>query len=72
MVDFTICSELHPTETYATSQDEDIETEIIKRDKLPEDPFLLLLPAGIIGYGVHDKKWRKSSTQIAALPTSKL
>jgi hypothetical protein len=30
-------------------------------DELPAEPFVLLLPATIRGYGFHNKKWSKSS-----------
>ena len=36
---------------------DDIEQAAMDRDEPPEEPFILLLPETMSGYGFHDKKW---------------
>ena len=37
-------------------QRDDLGERLMDLDNPPEDPFVLLLPANIRGYGFHDKK----------------
>ncbi|OQE14584.1 hypothetical protein PENSTE_c034G03910 [Penicillium steckii] len=39
-------------------QRDDLGHEVMSKDHPPDDPFPLLLPAEIIGFGFHDRKWR--------------
>jgi hypothetical protein len=40
---------------------EELDEDSMRCDDLPEEPFVLLLPATIRGYGFHNKKWSKCS-----------
>jgi hypothetical protein len=42
---------------------EELDENSMRTDALPAEPFVLLLPATIRGYGFHNKKWSKSSHQ---------
>ena len=59
MVDIKTHKELHAKEqgNDGPGQD-DLGKELMDSDTPPEDPFVLLLPPKILGYGLHDKKWR--------------
>ncbi len=43
------------------SQRDDLGPEAMESDEPPDDSFVLLLPAEILGFGFHDKKWSKKS-----------
>lgn len=43
-------------------QGECLNLEEMDQDEPPDGHFLQLLPYTIIGFGFHDKKWRKSKT----------
>lgn len=56
MIDLNTYGQMHPDAVQAHSrEDEGLE----KQEIPPADPFLLLLPNTIRGYGFHDKKWSK-------------
>jgi hypothetical protein len=42
---------------------DELDEDSIHADHLPAEPFVLLLPATIRGYGFHNKKWSKFSHQ---------
>ncbi|KAK4207537.1 P-loop containing nucleoside triphosphate hydrolase protein [Rhypophila decipiens] len=74
MVDMATYLELHQKESTATggqsslhhvqglagdSREEDIiSDELINDENPPGESFLLLLPSKILGFGLHDKKWK--------------
>jgi hypothetical protein len=39
---------------------EELDEDSTRADNPPAEPFVLLLPATIRGYGFHNKKWSKS------------
>ena len=59
MVDNAMYRQMHQAEAEAPAQRKDLDREAIESDQPPADPFALLLPATIRGYGLHDKKWSK-------------
>jgi hypothetical protein len=62
MIDFDTYRQLHPEKFKSSGpQNSDISQECMENDEPPKGPFCLLLPATILGYGFHDKKWSKSS-----------
>jgi hypothetical protein len=38
---------------------EELDEESMRAEEPPADPFVLLLPATIRGFGFHNKKWSK-------------
>ncbi|KAL2170510.1 hypothetical protein VTG60DRAFT_4796 [Thermothelomyces hinnuleus] len=60
MIDMATYKELHAKEQQygAAESRDDLGKEAIESDTPPQDPFVLLLPPKILGYGLHDKKWR--------------
>jgi hypothetical protein len=60
MVDTTTYKLMHGNENEEPAADRvDLEEEIMRADSVPAEPFVLLLPATIRGYGFHNKKWSK-------------
>ena len=57
MVDTTTFKVMHEADE-APVQD-DLGEELMESDEAPAEPFLLLLPSNIRGYGFHNKKWSK-------------
>ncbi|SPO04285.1 related to TOB3 (member of AAA-ATPase family) [Cephalotrichum gorgonifer] len=57
MVDMSTYRELHK-EQGQSGERGDLDAEAMSRDEPPDDPFVLLLPPRILGFGMHDKKWR--------------
>ncbi|KAL2148121.1 hypothetical protein VTH82DRAFT_2016 [Thermothelomyces myriococcoides] len=59
MIDMATFKELHPEEQEdATAKNrEALGKEAMESDTPPQDPFVLLLPPKILGYGLHDEKW---------------
>lgn len=49
--------QLHTREAEPPVHVSDLDQDTLKSDQPPADPFVLLLPATIRGYGLHDKKW---------------
>lgn len=57
------------TQTYKVMHEDEEDDNVSRRDELrahemraerpPADPFVLLLPATLRGYGFHNKKWSK-------------
>jgi hypothetical protein len=58
MVDTVTYNLMHGDEDTAEDRIELAEEEM-HADSLPTEPFVLLLPATIRGYGFHNKKWSK-------------
>lgn len=57
MVDDATFRRLHGGGTDSLAQGGDLSEEAMNSESPPDDPFLLLLPANIRGYGMHDKQW---------------
>jgi hypothetical protein len=61
MVDDTTYQLMHGYDEDDPAKDrERLDEESMRADDLPAEPFVLLLPATIRGYGIHNKKWSKS------------
>lgn len=45
-----------------SEQHDDLGEAAMNDSSPPPEPFLLLLPAEILGFGFHDKKWSKRKT----------
>jgi hypothetical protein len=58
MVDATTYKLMHEDEEQADDREE-LDEDSMRTDDLPAEPFVLLLPATIPGYGFHNKKWSK-------------
>ena len=56
MVDIATYRTMHSDDSL---QRDDLGGHLMDLGDPPEDPFVLLLPANIRGYGFHDKKWSK-------------
>lgn len=56
MVDALTYEQIHPTEQLTQRQ---YTGPAVADEEPPEDPFILLLPASIRGFALHDKKWRR-------------
>jgi len=57
MIDMNIYNKMHPKK-----QDQDFTRVELRDDEmlshtLPAEPFALLLPEKVIGYGFHNKSW---------------
>jgi hypothetical protein len=57
MVDDATYRELHSSDRDPSADEDDLGQEVMDSNNPPEDPFLLLLPETIRGFGMHDKKW---------------
>lgn len=57
MVDDATYRELYPINDDLSVEEDDLGQEVMDFNSPPEDPFLLLLPEKIRGFGMHDKKW---------------
>lgn len=55
MVDTTTFKVMHDAEDAPVV--DDLGEEPMQSDEAPAEPFLLLLPSHIRGYGFHNKKW---------------
>lgn len=60
MIDMNTYKVMHGDEEGSNPRDELPENEM-RAETLPAEPFVLLLPATIRGYGFHNKKWSKSN-----------
>ncbi|KAL6407257.1 hypothetical protein AUP68_10086 [Ilyonectria robusta] len=59
MIDMETYRELHGlNQNEEVRPESDLDKGSMDQKDPPEDPFLLLLPAKVRGYGLHDKKWR--------------
>ncbi|KAM6532569.1 hypothetical protein FSOLCH5_001993 [Fusarium solani] len=59
MVDMATYRELHSKEEVQTAvAQDDLGEGVMSSSEPPDDPFVLLLPPRIRGFGLHDKKWR--------------
>jgi hypothetical protein len=62
MIDFNTYRQMHPSKVQPISaresemRDQGID---IHSDEPPAAPFCMLLPATMLGYGFHDKKWSR-------------
>ncbi|RYN29650.1 hypothetical protein AA0115_g5269 [Alternaria tenuissima] len=56
MVDMEAYRLMHGRDDELPRQSE-LTEDVLRNDEIPEGPFALLLPATIIGYGFHNKKW---------------
>jgi hypothetical protein len=62
MVDMATYRELHSKEEVQTAvAQDDLGEGVMSSSEPPDDPFVLLLPPRIRGFGLHDKKWSKQS-----------
>ncbi len=57
MVDAVTYKVMYPDEEVAPERTE-LSVEEMRNETIPQEPFALLLPATIRGYGFHNKKWR--------------
>lgn len=57
MIDISTYRELH--KDAAPSSKDELGEAAMGQDEPPNDPFVLLLPHRVHGFGIHDKKWRK-------------
>jgi len=60
MIDTAMYKQLDAGDTERPEPENDLDQQTMESEKPPADPFILLLPATIRGYGLHDKKWSKS------------
>jgi hypothetical protein len=58
MVDTKTYKMMHGS-TGDTSKRDELEEREMDGENPPEEPFILLLPATIKGFGLHNKKWSK-------------
>ncbi|KAM7209780.1 ATPase family AAA domain-containing protein FIGL1, partial [Rhypophila decipiens] len=63
MVDMATYLELHQKESMAVGgqsslRHDSISDELVNGENPPGESFLLLLPSKILGFGLHDKKWK--------------
>jgi hypothetical protein len=64
MVDDTTYKLMHGDAGEELDEDrEELDENSMYADDLPTEPFVLLLPATIRGYGFHNKKWSESLCQ---------
>lgn len=61
MIDLNTYRQMHNDESRLPPQKDDLGQEAMDYDRPPGGPFALLLPANILGFGFHDKKWSKST-----------
>jgi hypothetical protein len=57
MVDDTTYKQMHPEDSVVAPPGNALGQLEMRAEQPPAGPFLLLLPAQIRGYGMHDKKW---------------
>ncbi|KAK0625594.1 Lon protease-like protein [Lasiodiplodia hormozganensis] len=57
MIDMRTYHELHQTESSSIPEVAEAIPMTAGGGSVPDDSFLLLLPATILGFGLHDKKW---------------
>ncbi|KAK2788361.1 hypothetical protein FQN52_006685 [Onygenales sp. PD_12] len=57
MIDMNTHMQMHG-KSKDTIERDDLGQEAMDKAEPPEDPFVLLLPAEILGFGFNDKKWR--------------
>lgn len=58
MVDMKTYQLLHASTVEEPAEHNTISAEEMREEHPPGDDFPLLLPATVLGYGFHDKKWR--------------
>jgi hypothetical protein len=60
MIDFNTYRQMHPSKSQQPlASDAEMREQGVDMgsDDLPSEPFCILLPPTILGYGFHDKKW---------------
>jgi hypothetical protein len=67
MVDIATCKLMHGDEESAEDRTE-LDEDAMRNDDVPAEPFALLLPAFIRGYGFHNKKWSKIFEDTSRVP----
>ena len=60
MIDNATYKAMHQESSNISPESDDLGREAFNSDRPPPEPFLLLLPAKIRGYGLKDKKWSES------------
>lgn len=62
MIDMAAYKDLHHQNTREVDPDREyLDALDMSKDEPPAGRFVFLLPAEVIGFGFHDKKWRKFS-----------
>lgn len=65
MIDTMTYHELHNKKERSRIAEEEksqLSSEVMNFESPPDGPFVLLLPARILGFGMHDKKWSEYNT----------
>ncbi len=65
MVDVNTYRQMHPAESdqeLATDEEMRLQGVDMSSDDFPSEPFCIMLPSTIRGYGFHDKRWSKYSS----------
>lgn len=58
MIDMQTYHQMHPKESEEVDDPGlPLDPEAMRSVDIPDDPFALLLPAHVLGYGLQDKKW---------------
>ena len=71
MIDVNTYRQMHPakfTQPLATTAEMEGNGIDMNSNEPPSDLFCKLLPATILGYGFHDKKWSKSFAGVSSSP----
>ncbi|EJT69371.1 hypothetical protein GGTG_12990 [Gaeumannomyces tritici R3-111a-1] len=59
MIDLVTYQDLHSNQQdQLVDRRDDLGKDMVGFSQPPKDPFVLLLPSKILGFGLHDKKWR--------------
>lgn len=58
MVDMKTYQLLHASNVEEPAENDTLSAEEMRDEHPPGSDFCLLLPATVLGYGFHDKKWR--------------
>jgi hypothetical protein len=62
MIDTTAYNVMHGDKNEEPEVDRiELDADAMRTDNVPSEPFLLLLPIKIRGYGFHNKNWSKST-----------
>lgn len=64
MIDMEAYHTLHPDDNKQPRGEDDLDSVATLSDEPPAEPFSLLLPPKIKGYGLHNKKWGTSSPSL--------
>lgn len=70
MVDMSAYRTLHADKIPAPDPDrENLNSFAMAHEEPPDDPFVLLLPPSVKGFGFHDKKWSELKVYLSRLPS---